>query len=52
MAAQYTSSYGNYTTVVYGGYEFGNRTLKEEPWYGAYDGHHRRLKLHAGRRHH
>jgi predicted porin len=28
IAGQYTSSYGNYTTVVYAGYEQGNRGLK------------------------
>ena len=39
-AAQYTSSYGNYTTVVYGGYEFGNRTLKEDIAFGFHEGHH------------
>jgi len=36
IAGQYTSSYGQYTTVVYAGYEEGNRALKDSPAYGSY----------------
>jgi len=40
IGAQYTSSYGNYTTVVYAGYEAGNRAFKDNADYGQHDGHH------------
>jgi len=40
VAGQYTSSYGNYTTVLYAGYEAGNRTLKDDPAYGLHNGRH------------